>query len=95
MAKVHMQFEISLTGGPDGELIAGYIHLHKAKAARTDVVVEDTVLADYDARGRLIGIEILGPCQIKVLAKLVDIPHRTAFRRFAKASLPAALRGAA
>ncbi len=88
MAKVGIQFEISLTAGPDGKLLAGYIHLRKSKAARTKVVVEDTVMADYDSRGNLIGIEILGPVQIKILARLVDSTDRAAFRRFAKASLP-------
>ena len=46
---------------------------------------------DYDSRGNLIGIEILGPVQIKILARLVDSTDRTAFRRFAKESLPPGL----
>ena len=86
-----IQFEMSLTAGPNGRLRTAYIHLRKAKAARTKEIVEDTVLADYDSRGRLVGIEILGPVQIRVLASLVETPYRAAFRRFAKESIPAAL----
>ena len=81
--------------GPDGKLLAGYIHLRKAKAARTKVIVEDTVLADDDSRGNLIGIEILGPVQIKILTRLVNSTDRAAFRRFAKDGIPASLREAA
>ena len=95
MRKAKIQFEISLTAGPDGRLVAGYIHLRKAKAARTKVIVEDTVLADYDSRGNLIGIEILGPVKIQILTRLVDSPNRVAFRRFATANLPPTLREAA
>lgn len=91
MSKAGIQFEISLTAGPDGKLVAGYIHLRKAKTTRTKVIVEDTVLADYDSRGNLVGIEILGPVRIKLLARLVDSSQRDAFRRFARASLPPAL----
>lgn len=84
-------FEISLTGGPDGRLRAAYIHLRKAKVARTKEIIPDTVLADYDARGALVGIEILGPVKIQVLAGLIDKEHRAAFRRFAKESIPESL----
>ena len=84
-------FEISLTGGPDGRLRAAYIYLRKAKVARTKEIVGDTVLADYDARGGLVGIEILGPVKIQVLVQLIEKEHRAAFRRFAKESIPASL----
>ena len=90
-----IQFEISLTAGPNGRLQAAYIHLRKAKAAKTKEIVKDTVLADYDSRGRLIGMEILGPVKIQVLAGLIEQPHRAAFRRFAKESIPPALSVAA
>lgn len=89
-------FEINLTGDPsDGRLRAAYIHVRKTKATRTKEVVKDTVLADYDYRGRLVGIEILGPCKIQVLLKLVSAEHRSAFRRFARESIPPSLLPAA
>ncbi len=94
MPKTQIQFEITLTGGPDGQLRAAYIHLRRAKVARTDEVVEDTVLADYDAQDRLVGIEMLGPAKVKVLVKLVDEKHRAAFRRFVTENVPQKLMAA-
>ena len=87
-----IQFEISLTGRPNGQLRAAYIRLRKAKVVRTKEVVQDTVMADYDSRDQLIGIEILGPVQIQVLTELVDSRDRSAFRRFAQDNIPIALR---
>ena len=49
------------------------------------------VLADYDSRGRLVGIEILGPVKIQMLTRLIDKEHRVAFRRFAKENIPGSL----
>ena len=91
MAQQQTMFEISLTGGPDGRLRAAYVHVRKAKVARTKEVVEDTLLADYDSRGRLVGIEILGPVKIHVLVQLVDDKDRAAFRRFARENIPESL----
>jgi len=84
MAQKKIHFQITLTGGDDGKLRAVYIYLRKATVARTKEIVKDTVVADYDSRGTLVGIEILGPAKIQVLAKLVDAEHRVEFRRFAR-----------
>ncbi len=80
--KIH--FQVTMTGGDDGRVQAVYVYLRKATVAKTKEVVKDTVMADYDSRGRLVGIEILGPAEIRVLAKLVDAGHRAEFRRLAK-----------
>ena len=84
-------FEISLTGDSDGRLRAAYIHLRKTKVSRTREIVEDMVLADYDSQNRLVGIEILGPVKIQILARLIDKKDRSAFRRFAKENIPVSL----
>jgi uncharacterized protein YuzE len=91
MDQQQSMFQISLTGGPDGRLRAAYIHVRKAKVARTKEVVADTLLADYDSRDRLVGIEILGPVSIQVLTELVDDKDRAAFERFAEESIPESL----
>lgn len=83
-----LMFELRLTGGPDGRIRAAYVNLGNAGVARTKGIVDDTLLADYDARGRLVGIEILAPVKMQVLIRLIDKEHRAAFRRFAKESIP-------
>lgn len=41
-----------------------YIRLREGDVAETEEVEEGTVFFDRDADGNLLGIEILGPCQI-------------------------------
>ena len=87
-------FTLRVTGSKDGQIIAVYIQLRQTKACQTTEVVENTVLADYDRQGKLVGIELLAPAKIRVLANLVPEELRAAFREFAKQSIPAALKAA-
>jgi uncharacterized protein YuzE len=41
--------------------IARYIRFGKGKAKRTVELVQDTIMADYDDQGNLLGIEIVAP----------------------------------
>ena len=84
-------FEISVSGRGDGAIEGAYIRLREAKVARTREVAGDALLADYDARGNLIGIEILAPVRISQVVNLVDQRRRRPFRRFVRQSLPAGL----
>lgn len=79
---------MSLSGREDGSLDAAYLRLSRAKVARTDEVLEELLLADYDAKGRLVGIEILGPVKLKDVAGLVDAGMRPGFRRFVRRAAP-------
>lgn len=81
-------FQITVTGGDDGQVEAVYVYFRNTKVVKTREVVEDTVLAHYDSRRNLVGIEILGPAEIRVLVNLVDQGHRAEFRRFARESIP-------
>jgi uncharacterized protein YuzE len=84
-----IRFELSISGRDDGTLEAAYIQLLDEKVSRTKEVVEDVVLADYTADGRLIGIEILAPARLGDLARLVkQEATRRSFRRFIKKSVP-------
>jgi len=86
--QVPIGFEISISGNDDGTLEAAYITLREGKAARTREIVEDIVLADYDSRGRLIGIEILAPVKLSKLTPLVEEKRRKPFRNFIKTQAP-------
>jgi hypothetical protein len=84
-------FELSLSGREDGSLDAAYLRFSRAKVVRTDEVVEELLLADYDAKGRLVGIEILGPVRLKDVASLVDAGLRPGLRRFVRRAAPGEL----
>jgi len=81
-------FELSVSGRGDGTIEAAYVYLSKKKVARTKEIVEDALLADYDAKGQLIGIEILAPINITRIARLVEQPQRAPFLRFLRHSAP-------
>lgn len=84
-------FEISVTGREDGAIGVAYIRLKKGRVARTREIDGDALLADYDARGNLIGIEVLAPVRIPQLVGLVDENRRPSFRRFVRQCFPRGL----
>jgi len=79
---------MSISARNDGTIEAVYILLTDAKAVRTREVMEDILLADYDSRGHLVGIEVLAPVKMAKLAPLVDEPRRRSFRRFIRQRAP-------
>ena len=67
----------------DGTLSAVYFYIRSGKSVRTIEHADGNVFADYDRRGRLLGIELLGPCDIKLLSKIAreePLPVRTFLR---------------
>ena len=69
-----------------------YVHLSKKKVTRTlEVAGNDEVLADYDSKGNLVGIEILSPVKLKKIVELVDKPRRAPFRKFIRTAAPSEL----
>jgi len=83
-----ISFELSVSARGDGRLEAVYIRLQEGKVARTREIIEDVLLADYDGRKRLMGIEVLAPVRISDLTTLVDRPRRRPFRRFIQRTAP-------
>ena len=85
-------FEISISARDDGTIEALYVRLSKNKVARTaEVPGNDEVLADYDSKGRLVGIEILSPVKLNKIVELVDEPRRAPFRKFIRTAAPSEL----
>ncbi|HEY5314352.1 MAG TPA: DUF2283 domain-containing protein [Pirellulales bacterium] len=68
-----------------GQIMAVYLRFRKGKSAKTKERVEGSVFADYDRQGRLLGIEVLEPCPIGALERIV---RQAAPRRFVRASIP-------
>ena len=81
-------FELSVSARNDGTLEAAYVRFRERKSKRTKEIIEDVLLADYDARGQLLGLEILAPVKISDLIRLVDAPTRRSFKRFMERSAP-------
>lgn len=75
--------------GCNGALDAAYIRVSDSpRVARTVEIEEGTLLADYDARGKLTGIEILGPVRLGKMLPLIDEKQRAGFRAFVRKAAP-------
>jgi uncharacterized protein YuzE len=88
-------FELSVSGRADGTVEAVYIRFSQAPVAETRELKRNLLVADYDARGRLVGVELLGPVSVSFVVQLVDDEQRDSFRRFIQSNLPRAFRKAA
>ena len=68
-----------------GELLAVYIRIRKGKVATTKEHANGNLMADYDKHGKLLGIEMIGPCEAGVLFNLADKPSA---KRFVQSVVP-------
>lgn len=50
-----------------GRVIAAYFHVRGGKSAKTKILRDGLVLADYGKDGKLIGVELLGTCNTSLL----------------------------
>jgi uncharacterized protein YuzE len=53
-----------------GDVSAVYFRIRQGRAARVRELAEGNAFANYDSQGRLIGIELLGPCEVTVLDRI-------------------------
>ena len=54
------QLSVNFLFGKDGSNRLVYVSLSDAKVAKTKSLIDAEVLADFDAEGNLIGVDILG-----------------------------------
>jgi hypothetical protein len=73
-----------------GRTVATYLRTREDKVAETKEIKEGLAYADYDAGGLLLGIELLGPCEVELLESIAD-REPEAVRRFLKNSVPRGL----
>jgi uncharacterized protein YuzE len=59
----------SSTGNP----VAAYVRIREAAIARTEEFGEGVAFADYSDDGRLVGIELLAPVGLDVLAGISEL----------------------
>ena len=84
-------YEVSVSGRDDGTIEAVYIHVREGKVATTREIEGDTLLADYDADGNVLGIEILAPVRLANVEDLVEQRQRRSFGRFVRSTVPSEL----
>jgi hypothetical protein len=70
-----------------GQAVAVYMRVREGGVARTEEVKEGYAYADYDADGHLLGIELLGPCEVAVLDSLAD-GEPEPVKRFLRGGIP-------
>ena len=73
MKKRKSDFDLRLsveTNSSTGDVLAVYFQVRKGKSARVLEMEAGAVFCDYNKDGKLLGVEMLSPCDIKVLDKI-------------------------
>jgi len=64
-------FKMSVeTDRATGKLLAAYFKVRNGRVAKTVEYADGSAFADYGEDGKLLGIELLGPCEITVLDRI-------------------------
>jgi hypothetical protein len=74
-----------LTNERTGEIMAVYFRIRNGKAAEVRELCDGSAFANYNAKGELIGVELLAPCKPSVLMRLAADPN---VKRFIKGGIP-------
>ena len=89
------EYSVSLSVEQEtGRLLSVYFGVRSGKSSKTTELVDGRVMADYDRRGKLLGVELIAPCTAKVLDQIeIDEPVRAFVknmipRQFIKGHLP-------
>jgi uncharacterized protein YuzE len=86
------KFNLTVTVETDdktGETLAAYLKVREGKVDETREHGNGRVNVDYDADGKILGVELLAPCEIKVLDDIADEePQSQTLRRFFHESPP-------
>ena len=74
-----------------GEILAVYFQIRRGKAVDVREIVDGTAYANYDSKGRLLGVELLGPCEVTALMQLTKKEpekYKNRIKSFLKDSMP-------
>ena len=86
MTKPAFRSEVSVDDRT-GHAIAVYLRIREGAVAATKEVKEGIAFADYDAQGGLLGIELLGRCDVAVLDGIAE-KEPEAVKQFLRSSPP-------
>ena len=70
MKDMNFQIQVSVDKG-DGTILAVYFQVREGKAARVRELAGGKAFANYGSTGKLLGVELLAPCEVTVLDQLV------------------------
>lgn len=88
--KYHFSMTVS-TDRETGETLAVYFQVRKGMAKEVREYGDGVAFANYDLHGNLVGVELLEPCTITVLDKIVakaPAPERNRVRKFFRSAAP-------
>jgi len=71
-----------------GQVKAVYFQVRKGKTVETREFDNGNAFADYDSKGQLLGVEVLGPCKFNVLDK-ISRKEPKPVKSFLRNSIPA------
>ena len=86
MADFRPRLEVSVDEAT-GSIRAAYIRVREGEVHETREIEEGRAFADYDQQGLLLGIELLAPCEMEVLDRIVA-QEPEPVRRFIRGSPP-------
>lgn len=55
-----------------GRVQAVYFYVREGTTAETREIIEGRAMADYDAEGHLLGVELLAPCTVRILETIAE-----------------------
>jgi uncharacterized protein YuzE len=80
--------EVSVSARDDGTLEAVYVTFRTGEVAETREIDGDVLLADYDAQGRLLGVELLAPVRLSDIVTLLPTTRQTRVHNFLRQRAP-------
>jgi Protein of unknown function (DUF2283) len=88
--ETELKFKLTLEVDREtGEVLAAYLLIREGTSARVREFAEGSIIADYDNKGELLGIELLGPFDVGVVDRIARRePKRV--RNFLLQSVPRA-----
>jgi hypothetical protein len=91
MSKFNFHVQVS-TERATGRVLAVYFQVREGKAAKVDELADGAAFANYSSSGKLLGVELLGPCEIKILDRIVrrdpDVQGRNRVKQFFRRTGP-------
>jgi hypothetical protein len=86
MDSFHPKLEVSVDENT-GTVRAAYLRIRDRSVHETREIVEGRTFADYSAEGLLLGIELLAPCEARILDSISE-EEPEPVRRFIRGSPP-------
>ena len=84
------EFGLETSVDDKGRIVAAYLRVRGGEVVETRELQEGVVYADFDSKGVLLGIELLGPCEVAVLDRIAG-SEPEAVKRFLTGGAPRSL----